>query len=54
MRARTSPNQRTRSNSGLRGPCIEQADVLQEDHEGHEELHLKYQVSIKYKCTVPV
>jgi hypothetical protein len=22
-----------------------QADVLQEDHTGHEELHLKYQVS---------
>jgi hypothetical protein len=38
---------------GLRGPCNVQADVLQEDHEGHEELHLKYQES-KYLTADPI
>jgi hypothetical protein len=46
-RAQTNLSQTTRLCNGLRGHHNELTDVLQEDHEGHEELpvHLKYQVS---------
>jgi uncharacterized protein VirK/YbjX len=44
-RAQTSHRQMTRLYNGLRGTSNVLTDVLQEDHEGHEELHLKYQVS---------
>jgi protein involved in polysaccharide export with SLBB domain len=46
-RAQKSHRQTTRQRNGPRGTSNVHTDVLQEDHEGHEELHLKYQVSIK-------